>query len=59
MDKVGVTLLLRDRGVSLSEAHAATNALLEGRTVLVRLPEGSDAGAIRDDLVRLGAIVEP
>jgi hypothetical protein len=57
MNKVGLTLLLRDRGVPLSEAHDATNAVLKGKTVTVRLPEGSDLDALRAELGRLGVVV--
>lgn len=57
MDKVAVTLLLRDRGVPLSEAHEATHSVLEGKAISLHLPDGSDADAVRDDLDRLGVVV--
>jgi len=57
MDKTGVTLLLRNSGVPLSEAHDATNSILRGEPVSVCLPKGTDVTAIRLQLDRLGAIL--
>ena len=56
MNKVGVTLLLRNHGVPLSEAYEATDAILAGRAVSVQLPEGTDTEALHRSLDDLGVI---
>jgi hypothetical protein len=57
MDKGGVTLLLRNNGVALSEAYDATNGILRGDLVTVQLPKGSDMEAIRRQLTDLGVVL--
>src|SRR5437016_1900437 len=57
IDKAGVTLLLRNSGVPLSEAYDATNAVLAGMTATVRLPSGADAAEISRQLEKLGVVV--
>jgi hypothetical protein len=56
INKVGVTLLLREYGVPLSEAYGATDAVLAGETVSVHLPKGTDTEALRRNLDELGLI---
>jgi hypothetical protein len=57
MDKAAVTLLLRDSGVPLSEAHDATNSILRGDTAAVRLPTGADMQRVRHQLDELGVVL--
>src|SRR5713101_5309092 len=57
MDKAAVTLLLRDSGVPLAEAHAATDSILRGEPVSVRLPKGAKVKEVRRELDRLGVIL--
>lgn len=57
MDKVGVTLLLRDSGVPLAEAHAATNAVLRGEAAPVCFPKGARLKEIRRRLDALGVVL--
>jgi hypothetical protein len=57
MDKAGVTLLLRNSGVPLAEAHEATNSILRGEPVSVRFPKGSNVRKIRRQLNDLGVIL--
>lgn len=57
MDKAAVTLLLRDNGVSLAEAHDATNGVLRGDAVTVCLPSGADVQAMRRQLDDLGVVL--
>ena len=54
MNKVAVTMLLRKHGVPLSAAYEATDAVLQGRVVSVRLPEGTNTEALRRNLDGLG-----
>src|SRR4051794_35156182 len=56
MNKVGVTRLLRKYGVPLSEAYEATDSVLAGREVVVRLPAGTNTEALRRNLDDLGVI---
>jgi len=57
MDKGGVTLLLRNSGVPLSEAYDATNSILRGEAASVQLPETADVEAIIRQLDILGVIL--
>ena len=57
MNKVHVTLLLRENGVPLSEAYDATNSILRGEWASVRLREGSDVAEICRELDRLGVVL--
>jgi hypothetical protein len=57
MDKGGVTLKLHDYGLPLSVAHAATNSILDGKSVTLRFPEKSDLREIRHQLTALGVIL--
>jgi hypothetical protein len=57
MDKAGVTLLLRNSGGPLAEAHEATNSILRGEPVSVRLPKGTNVRKIRRQLDDLGVIL--
>lgn len=56
LNKVGVTLLLRDSGVSLSGAYDATEGILQGRSEPVALPAGTDVETLRRELEKLGVI---
>jgi hypothetical protein len=56
MNKVGVTRLLREHGVLLSEAYEATDAVLAGREVSIHLPVGTNTEALRRDLANLGVV---
>jgi len=57
MDKLAVTLLLRDNGVSLAQAHDVTNSILRDETVRVSFPDGIEVKAIRRELRHLGVIL--
>jgi hypothetical protein len=57
MDKAGVILLLRDSGVPLADAHAATESVLRGESVSVCLPKGAKVTEVRRQLGRLGVIL--
>lgn len=57
-DALGVTLLLRASGVSLSSAYLASNALTYCKTVNVRLAVNVDVAQVKANLRRLGAIVD-
>jgi hypothetical protein len=57
MDKGGVTLALRNCGVPLAVAYAATNSILRGESVSVRFPQNSNVEAIRRQLSDLGVIL--
>jgi hypothetical protein len=57
MDKAGVTLLLRDSGVPLADAHAATESILRGEPANVCLPKGTKVAEVRRELARLGVIL--
>lgn len=57
LNKIGMTMAIRLRaGISLAEAKAVTDAVLNGETVIVELPQSSDAIALADELIALGAI---
>lgn len=58
MNKIAVTRLLHTNGVPLSEAFDATNGILDGREVSVRLSESSDPVAVAEHLRRLGALAD-
>ena len=57
MDKGAVTLCLRQNGASLRDAFAATNQLLEDKTVEVRLAATANLGKVRRSLEELGVIL--
>ena len=57
MDKARVTLLLRDSGVPLAEAHAATDSILRNEPASVCLSKGAKVSEIRRELDRLGVIL--
>jgi hypothetical protein len=57
MNKVRVTMLLRENGVPLSVAYDATNSILRGESASVRLREGSDVATIRGELESLGVVL--
>ena len=57
MDKAAVTLLLRNSGVPLAEAHDATNSILRDEPASVRFPDGTDVEVIRRDLEQLGVVL--
>ena len=57
MDKAGVTMLLRESGVPLAEAHSATETVLRGEAVTVCLPKAAKVREIRRRLDRLGVVL--
>ena len=57
MDKLAVTLLLRDNGVPLAKAHDATNRILRDETIGVNFPPDVDVRVIRRELRQLGVIL--
>jgi hypothetical protein len=57
MDKAAVTLLLRDSGIPLAQAHDVTNSILRNETVSVRFPDGADVKAICRQLEQLGVVL--
>src|ERR1700691_5410064 len=57
VDKLAVTLLLRNNGVPLAQAHNATNSILRDETVRVSFPHEVDVRAIRRELTQLGVIL--
>ena len=57
MDKVAVTRLLRDNGVPLAEAHAATDCIVRGEPASVYLPKDANVRDIRRQLDRLGVVL--
>jgi hypothetical protein len=57
MDKAAVTLLLRNSGVPLADAHAATESILRGEPASVYLPKGVKVTEVRRELGRLGVIL--
>jgi hypothetical protein len=56
MDKVAVTKLLRSYGLSLTEAHNATEGVLKGESVKVQFREGADPKAAQHALSSLGVV---
>ena len=57
MDKAAVTLLLRNSGVPLAQAHDATNSILRDEHISVSFPEGVDIRVIRRELEQLGVVL--
>jgi hypothetical protein len=57
MDKAAVTLLLRECGIPLAQAHDATNIILRSEPVRVQFPDEVDLAAVRRKLERLGAVL--
>jgi hypothetical protein len=57
MDKLAVTLLMRDNGVPLAQAHSVTNSILRDETVRVSFPDDVDVRAIRRELKQSGVIL--
>jgi len=57
MDKMAVTILLRNNGVPLAQAHDATNSILREETVRVSFPDAIDIRSIRRELKQLGVIL--
>jgi len=57
--KISMTHLLQERlGLSLTDAKATVDSVVAGKTVSFKLETLIDANALRDDLERIGAIVE-
>jgi ribosomal protein L7/L12 len=57
--KISMVHLLQERlSLSLTDAKAAVDAIGAGETVSFTLDNSIDAVALRDDLERIGAIVE-
>jgi hypothetical protein len=57
MDKAAVTLLLRDYGIPLAQAHDATNSILHDEPVSVRFPPEVNVEAVRCKLEQLGVVL--
>jgi hypothetical protein len=58
IDAAKVTLLLRSLGAPLATAYLASNAILYGKSVNVRLAEGTDLSSAQVKLRGLGAMVD-
>ena len=54
---MAVTILLRNNGVPLAQAHDATNSILREETVRVSFPDAIDIRSIRRELKQLGVIL--
>jgi ribosomal protein L7/L12 len=57
--KVSMVNVLREHlSLTLRDAKATVDAVVDGETVSFTLDDGIDAGALREELERIGAIVE-
>jgi len=57
MDKAAVTLLLREYGIPLAQAHDATISILRDEPVSVQFPGEVELEAVRRKLEQLGAVL--
>lgn len=59
MKKVSMTKAIRQYcGLNLAAAKSRTDAVLDGRSVIVVVADAEDAESLKDELTSLGAIAE-